>query len=86
MNAFAFSRSASVESALIAFSTRASKAPRSAASAPSRLGERALRLARLERGPIAVGERPAQGDDVDAGGAGDEPDQECDDGHEGDTR
>ncbi len=51
-----------------------------------RLGQGASGLAGVEGGQIAVGERPAHRDDVDAGGAGDEPDQECDDDHEGDTR
>ena len=53
---------------------------------PSVSASARLRFARLERGEIAVGERPADGDDVDAGGADDEPEQKCDDGHEGDVR
>ena len=53
---------------------------------PLRLGQRAVCFARLEGRLIAVGKRSAHGDEVDAGGADDEPDQECDDGHEGDER
>ena len=53
---------------------------------PLRLGQRALCFARLEGCLIAIGKRSAHGDEVDAGGADDEPDQECDDGHEGDER
>ena len=50
------------------------------------LGQRELRLARIGDGAVAVGERPAQRDEIDACGACDEPDQESDDGHEGDIR
>ncbi len=48
-----------------------------------RLGERPLRVARLDGRPVAVGERSAHGDEIDADGADDEPEEECDDCHEG---
>ena len=51
-----------------------------------RLCQGALRFAGLERRTVAVDERAAHRDDVDAGGAEDEPDQKCDDGHEGISR
>ena len=50
------------------------------------LGEQTLSVPRLQVRPIAVGQRPPQRDGVDAGGACDESDQECDDDHEGNTR
>ncbi len=51
-----------------------------------RLGECAMRLAGLEGGLIAIGERSPHRNGVDAGGADHEPDQECDDGHQVDER
>ena len=50
------------------------------------LGQRELRLAGVGYGAVPVGERPAQRDEIDACSACDEPDQESDDGHEGDIR
>ena len=91
--AFALSPAgASVESALIGFAARSSKASRAAASAPSLSAERPLRpraprpravARRHERVAVREARRSAS---VDADGADDEPDQECDDGHEGIAR
>ena len=84
VNAMAFARSASVESALIAVSTRY-RTPLALRRGRLGLGQGALGLARPDGCPIAVRERPAQPDGVHTGGACNKADQEGNDHHEGVT-
>ena len=48
--------------------------------------ERAPRRRGLRDSAVAIGERPTEREEVDAGRAGHEPDEQCEDRHEGNAR
>ena len=83
VNDWAFARNASAESARIDVWTRSSKARRSAASAPSTSASACRALRRVLQCLVTLRKRPAQRHEVDAGGAGDEPDDQEKHRHEG---